>query len=91
MGRAAQITVKRSQGHAAANGQEYFSDALKLASEEIDAAYGMTRAILLRLEIWKDHYSGDIAFYRESSAKLELVNREEIHEYPPTHFSFRSS
>jgi hypothetical protein len=64
-----------------------FSEALKLSDEEIDAAPRIVRGIRLRLQVWKTHYSGDIAFYGKLG-EGPCWKREDIQEFPTSTFQF---
>ena len=65
---------------------EFFSEALKLPREEISRSSEMVRAIWLRLQIWKDHYTGEIAFYARFGE--EPLGRSSICEFPTDSFQF---
>jgi hypothetical protein len=67
--------------------REFLLEALKLPAEEI--ATTEVGAIKLRLEIWKDHYSGEIAFFGKSTGiSLPLLECDEVHVYPTDMFQF---
>jgi len=66
--------------------REFLSEALKLSAEEIDGSREMVLGIRLRLQIWKAHYSGDVAFFRKMGE--EPFKRESIHEFPTSTFQF---
>jgi hypothetical protein len=66
-------------------GREFFAEALNLPDDEIDNPE-MVRAIWLRLQIWKEHYTGDIAFHVRFGE--EPLKRASISEFPTTSFQF---
>jgi hypothetical protein len=65
--------------------REYFSEALALSDQEIDSSPQRVRGISLRILIWKAHYSGDIALFREPGEKPK---HESICEFPTVLFQF---
>ena len=67
--------------------RKFFSEALRLSDEEIDAAPRIVRGIRLRLQVWKTHYSGDIAFYGELGEE-PCLKREDIYAFPTSTFQF---
>jgi hypothetical protein len=65
---------------------EFLSEALKLSEQEISGATQIIRGITVQLQIWKAHYSGEVAFYRKFAE--EPVKRTIIHEFPTSHYQF---
>jgi hypothetical protein len=65
--------------------QKFFAEALKLSDEEIDSSPELVRSIRIRVQIWKGHYSGDVAFYGNDEVALK---QNEIYEFPTTSDQF---
>jgi hypothetical protein len=46
----------------------YFTEALKIPEEELNGSPDRIRRIVFQLEIWKDHYSGNLSFWSAKKA-----------------------
>jgi hypothetical protein len=70
---------------------EFFSEALRLPSGKISQATMRLRAVSVELQIWKDHYSGEITFWGKSDPEdlgYEVSKREKIFETPTSSYQF---